>query len=251
MCTVTWLPEDHGYHLLFNRDEQVTRLPARPPAIREVAGVRCVYPVDGQAGGTWLGANAYGVTVGLLNHYAADPWGGDAGRPKISRGKLVVSLLDATDLAAIRSRLSATDLDRFAPFILIAIAPVGELASHTWDGRDLAIDRAVRPRFLTTSSFESERVAAVRKESFDAWVREHPQLSPDLLSALHASRLPEPGPYAVCMERPDAKTLSFSRLELTHTRLRFFYTDGPPDRTPESEPIELTLETPPRDPAPG
>ena len=72
MCTVTWLPGRNEYRLFFNRDERKTRKPAAPPALHEHHGVRQLYPVDGTAGGTWLGVNEYGVTVGILNHYVAE-----------------------------------------------------------------------------------------------------------------------------------------------------------------------------------
>ena len=55
MCTITWLAEPDGYQVFFNRDEKRDRKPARPPAVYETQGLQSVYPVDGKAGGTWLG----------------------------------------------------------------------------------------------------------------------------------------------------------------------------------------------------
>ena len=67
MCTVTWCSEGTGYALLFNRDEARTRSPAFPPEHRLRRGVRLISPLDPDAGGTWLGVNEFGVSVGLLN----------------------------------------------------------------------------------------------------------------------------------------------------------------------------------------
>src|SRR5260221_11105891 len=67
MCTVSWLHEDDGYHLLCNRDEKLSRAPALPPRIQERNGVRYVAPIDGNFGGAWIGANEFGVSICLLN----------------------------------------------------------------------------------------------------------------------------------------------------------------------------------------
>ena len=240
MCTVTWLPTDAGYHLFFNRDEQVSRPPATPPKIHEVGGVRCLYPVDSQAGGTWLGVNEHGLTIGVLNHYAAGAGGtGAASEPLTSRGLLVVSLLDARTAQEVAQRVSGSRLRSYAPFILIVLSPGGDLTTHTWDGSELRTRETVEPRFLTTSGFEPSAVASVRRKTYESWMRQDPTPSPDSLGALHASRLPEPGPYAVCMQRDDARTLSLSHIAVEPTQVRFSYADGPPSTTPLAAPVDL------------
>jgi len=238
MCTVTWLHSDAGYHLFFNRDEQISRLPALPPTIHEVSGVRCIYPVDSQAGGTWLGVNEHGITIGILNHYAAATLP-TATEPRTSRGLLVTSLLDARYASDVDQRLSGSGLKPYAPFILIVISPRRNLKTHTWDGSRLTFRHPVVPPFLTTSGFDSDRVAAVRARSYESWTKRYPTLDASSLQALHASRLPEPGSDAICMQRDDAKTLSLSRVTVQADRASFFYADGPPNTTPLAAPIEL------------
>jgi hypothetical protein len=44
VCTVSWVQQPGGYHLLANRDEKRTRGRAFAPAIREYGGVRYVAP---------------------------------------------------------------------------------------------------------------------------------------------------------------------------------------------------------------
>ncbi len=238
MCTVTWSYSDAGYHLFFNRDEQISRLPALPPKVHQAGGVRSIYPVDGQAGGTWLGVNEHGITIGILNHYAAGA-ARVASEPRISRGLLVTSLLDARLASDVDRRLSNSSLRHYAPFILIVISPLRDLTSHTWDGRTLRTQTSVKPRFLTTSGFESAKVEAVRVSSYESWAHQHPTLDASSLQAFHASRLPEPGPYAICMQRDDAKTLSLSKVTVQVDRVRFFYASGPPNTTPLAEPMEM------------
>lgn len=77
MCTVTWTRTSGGYHLFMNRDELWTRGVAEGPALREGGAVRYLAPIDSDAGGTWIGVNAYGVTLCLLNHYP------EAGEPMV------------------------------------------------------------------------------------------------------------------------------------------------------------------------
>ena len=50
MCTVSWVQQTGGYHLLANRDEKRTRGRAFAPAIRECGGVRYVAPIDSDFG---------------------------------------------------------------------------------------------------------------------------------------------------------------------------------------------------------
>ena len=108
MCTLTWLRSGEGYELFFNRDEARTRLPALPPRVQRRDGVEFLSPLDADAGGTWLGVNAYGLTVGLLNGRADAP----APAAPRSRGLLVLDLLDAARSADVERRLQAADLSR-------------------------------------------------------------------------------------------------------------------------------------------
>src|SRR6516165_698509 len=90
MCTVSWVHQRGGYHLLCNRDEKLTRGTAFAPALIERGGVRFIAPIDADFGGTWLAVNEFGISLCLLN--------GDAGTapsgatPRRSRGLLLREL---------------------------------------------------------------------------------------------------------------------------------------------------------------
>src|ERR1041384_8245608 len=76
VCTVSWVHQPGGYHLLCNRDEKRTRGAAFAPQVLERGGVRYIAPIDSECGGTWLSANEFGLSVCLLNGAAdAEPWG--------------------------------------------------------------------------------------------------------------------------------------------------------------------------------
>ena len=57
------------YHLFFNCDELRTRGPALPPRMHEARGLRFLAPIDTDAGGSWLGVNELGLSIGLVNYY--------------------------------------------------------------------------------------------------------------------------------------------------------------------------------------
>jgi hypothetical protein len=90
-----------GYDLFCNRDERKSRMPARPPRIACTNGVLHIAPSDPDGGGTWIGANEYGVTLCLVNAFPVNWKPGD--RSLSSRGLLVKELL------ASRSALEAVD----------------------------------------------------------------------------------------------------------------------------------------------
>ena len=200
MCTLTWrVAAEGGYDLLFNRDERDSRQPELPPRPGQTPeGVRYVAPVDGDHGGTWLLLNTHGLTVALLNHY---PRGVVETGPE-SRGALPLRLAGCACIQEVVVWLRGAPLERYAPFHLVAVAATGEAVHVRWDGRDLA---EVPPAFfLTSSSFEPERVQAVRAAGFAALT----DLSLATLTRFHQRHDPAAGAESVCMRRPDACTRS-------------------------------------------
>jgi len=236
MCTVTWLAELDSYQVFFNRDEKRQRKPAQRPAIHDAHGVRLLYPVDGQAGGTWLGVNAYGLTLGVMNYYAA---GNEAVTGRVSRGKLVQKLLELKSVAEVRKQMTQNSFIDYAPFVLIAIDDTTLLNAFTWDNHSVSGTTIKSPGFLTTSSYDPDQVAARRKEFFTEFSNKHAPLTAEKLIAFHSSQSPESGPNAICMEREDAQTLSFSHVLVTPALASFTYTNGPPCRNEPGEPVMI------------
>lgn len=236
MCTVTWLrPRPGEYTVFFNRDEQRRRSPAHPPREQNRGGVRYVAPIDGESGGTWLATNERGITVCLLNYYEAEHnW---TARHPISRGLLLVSLVDAPDIEEISHRLRHIRADEYQPFILIAFDPAGRTRAHRWNGhnlheRDLTEDDLP----ITTSSFDTHTVIERRRALFHRMRETRHGLSSATLENFHNSRDTHGGPYSVCMTRDDAHTVSYSRVAVTPAAVDFFYEprNGPQSAGPAS-----------------
>lgn len=152
MCTVSIIPLKHpdnpeqivGLRLVTNRDEQRTRSAALPPAWYDLepSPFRAVHPMDADAGGTWVAATTSGLVLCLLN---ANPRPYPALPPAqeiISRGMIIPALMGSRDAASAARGVSSLELDRYAPFTLLA-ADLGEQAEQGPEARGgLAARRA-------------------------------------------------------------------------------------------------------------
>lgn len=238
MCTVTWLPTRDGYELRMNRDELRTRAVALPPAIHERDGVRYVAPRDVDGGGTWIAANEAGVSVCLLN----GPDAGDGPLPgRVSRGLLVERLAGSTSVVDVRSHLSGARLRDFAPFTLLALEPLWAAFVAHWNGRSLVVDSAATASEpLTSSSVDRDAVVAFRTAIFREVVRSARGLRSGALEEFHRGHGPERGHRSVCMHRPDASTVSYTRVTVTGDAVCVHYEDGPPCNGLRFDPVALT-----------
>jgi hypothetical protein len=227
VCTLSWVPLGEGYALAFNRDELRTRAPARPPELREVSGLSVLAPIDGDAGGTWIAANALGHTVTLLNRWDETPV--DAAGEFVSRGLLVLALSPLPDPHAVESLLDELPLPRYRPFTVVSMAPRELPLAFEWNGR--ALTRAVieAPGLARTSSGRDQAGAErVRGRIFRDAAEREGGLTPETLERLHRAHDPERGALSICMHREEAETVSGSFVRVDSETVRFKYVDGPP-----------------------
>ena len=221
MCTVSWLMQDDGYALLFSRDEKRSRGIAQPPSVRSQGGVSFLAPTDPDAGGSWITTNELGVTVCLLNDYRVAQCSAASCE---SRGKLPVALAASESVDEVDKRLDRMRLERFAPFRLLALAPGEPPRTCSWDGRRLTVEpdaHSLMP--LTSSSFQSVDVEQARRSRFPPG-----SLAFEQLERFHRSHAGPSPAHAVCMHRPDAQTVSLSRVVVRRESTVFFYQPGAP-----------------------
>jgi len=199
-----------------------------------LAGGAFTAPVDGDAGGTWIAVRDAGVVLALLNHQPAKrapsvDGGTDASRParrpidwsaaetpppRTSRGLLVTALAAEPGIPD-AARLRAAGLGSLAPFRLFIAGPSTPPRVLTWNGVSLTT-RRLDPRrgFLTSSSWNPRAVIAVRQACFRAFARHHRQPSRADLVAFHGRTGHSRGtPWAICMAREDARTVSTTVVE--------------------------------------
>ena len=232
MCTVSWVQQPGGYHLLANRDEKRTRGKAFAPAIRECGGVRYVAPIDSDFGGTWIAANEFGVSVCLLN--------GDASNQnpfpsrQRSRGLLLRELAWETTGADCLLSLRQLDLSPYAPFVLLILEPDQPAILAEWSRERLTVDPAADQMPLTSSSFDSCGVRRSRLSEFERRAGMAARVDQTLLYQFHASHGTgmdaRADAYSLCMHREDAETVSFSWVVVTREEVRFLYSPSAPCR---------------------
>lgn len=233
MCTASWLITGTGYELFFNRDEALTRGRSSGPVPALVNGVRCLAPVDADAGGTWLGVNEFGLAVGLLNAWDARAALGEVR----SRGLLVRELLAARGFEELDETLRASALERHRAFTLVAFLPGREPRVLAWDGGTLAPAEARLP--LCSSSLDRQRAFALRSEVLERLRAAHGRLDREVLELFQSSHEPERGPFSPCMHREDAGTVSASQVRVEAERISFRYAPGPPCSTTWEPPVRL------------
>jgi hypothetical protein len=240
MCTVSWLHSEDGYELFCNRDEKRTRSIARRPDIAAYEGVRFIAPQDTEAGGTWIAVNEYGVSLCLLNGRYHERRERDPSH--LSRGLVLTELLTASSLSEACERAWSIDLSRYWPFTLLILEAGQHASAVEWNGHDKAIllnADAYMP--LTSSSVDYEGVRLRRQKEFQAVGGSPESLNSRILLSLHRSHGASADAYSACMHRPDAETVSFSRVTVTHSETQFFYSPAAPCRRVPGETRTLPL----------
>lgn len=222
MCTVSWLRQAEGYVLLCNRDERHTRKPASGPRVGDARGVTFVAPVDGDYGGSWVGTNQCGLTLCLLNRYG--DWKPDRNRAYVSRGLLLIDLLDCRSRHDLSGRMDHLELDRFQPFTMLALSVDEPATLIDWTGLECTVELDAELRMpLTSSSLKDPNVGALRRKLFAEMASQQGSIDQELLHQFHRSHLPHRGPHSVCMHRDDAATVSLSIVTVGPASVEFLY----------------------------
>ena len=259
MCTVSWLHGPAGYDVFFNRDERPSRATGLAPMPGESGGVRWLAPRDSEAMGTWIGANEFGITLALANRYGESPAHDPPEGKWVSRGHLVLSLLGLRTIEKLTGTLgkprtlkplmtaeadltlAEVPLTRYRPFTLLGFAPERPVTLLAWDGVSLNRASVDAPgHVLSSSGADQDAAARLRSALFEEAARRGP-LTPEAMEALHRGHEPERGPLSICMHRPEAGTVSFTRVRVSPDQVELHYVPGPPCVTTERITATLPL----------
>lgn len=239
MCTLSWVPLPGGYALAMNRDELRTRARATPPTRRDLHGVPVLLPADGQAGGTWISANALGHSLALLNRWDEAPF--DATGGFVSRGMLVLELAHLPGPRAVALTLAKKRLASYRPFTLASLVTDQPPWLFEWNGRMLEWARVTAPGLVRASSGSHQAEAERERGKLFREAEARPgRLTPEVLWDLHRSHLPERGPISICMHRDDAATVSASLITVSLKQISFRYLGRSPCES--TAPTEFSLE---------
>lgn len=104
-----------------NRDEFFSRTAIPPRVFANGRLQRWIAPVDESSGGSWWACNNNGLLVFLTNRWNGLP----PDESKISRGKLVQSMIQNDSIAAAGEWLCNTDLSSYNPFNLLVMTTAG------------------------------------------------------------------------------------------------------------------------------
>lgn len=213
MCTVTFMPRASGYCLAMNRDEQRTRMAGLPPKTFRWSGRNATGPSE-PGGGTWINLNDQGTTLALINWYSIPE---RVSKGAVSRGTIIPSLRWADTLEEVEAGLENHPLQRTNPFRLIGVFPqTGKVVEWQWDLKELKrIEHPWRLSIWISSGYDEAGAQRMRMRTFKKACRQASAGTLDWLRRLHRSHKPQGGPYAICMHRKDAVTVSYTEVAVT------------------------------------
>lgn len=229
MCTLTIIPALNARtiaRVVMSRDEQRTRPHAHPPRVID-ASPRCLMPTDPQSGGTWIAASDAGLVFALLNvNPSTTPPITDPAKARLSRGVIIPRLTTHTSINHAAAAALALDLDRFPPFRLIITdgtqlvelisSAAGPILNHTSKLRS--------PFFATSSGLGDHLVDPPRREHLSRLFSDaDPSAWPELQERFHLSRSIDAPQLGVLMSRPEASTVSITKVDLAPTQIVMHY----------------------------
>ncbi len=218
-----------------NRDEQLARPTALGPQATRLDRVRCLYPREA-SGGTWIGVNEHGTALALLN------WNlplrhRHPRKTTSSRGEIIPRLLSCSTVRAASARLRGLDLKLTPPFRLVGVFPAEQsVREWRWDGltlntcrllwrtfhwysSSLGDDRAASGRAAIMADAADARKAGRFASSRTAWLRR-----------LHRAHGEQPGPFGICVHRPEVGSVSYTEVLCQPQGIRCYHLPGPPCR---------------------
>ena len=208
-----------------NRDELHARPDALPPRVVRFGRHLAILPIDPVSGGTWVAVNDAAVMFALLNVNPPQrkPIPADAR----SRGLLIPSLLHCGSVRAAHDRLAVRG---YQPFRLVAV-DVRAILECTWDGDGLTTrlrDIDDRPTMFTSSGLGDHFVAEPRARLFESFL-DASDFSASRQDEFHSHRWEAEPHLSVCMSRRDARTVSYTTVQVAVRHVTLTYLPGGPD----------------------
>ncbi|MDO6763228.1 NRDE family protein [Agarivorans sp. 1_MG-2023] len=222
MCTLSVLRLNERTLVTMNRDEARSRHEA---GLKQQASAltESIYPVDGQAGGTWFGINNHGVVLALLNRYQ-DP----QHSPAPTRGQIIPQALLLGAPSKVSEHLAEQCYQGYNPFDLVLVA--NNTSEHfTWNGQLLSRTHIKQAAFqLSSSALNTEQVLAIRKQRFEQWLHSTQTRSAGaVLQDIHLQQCRDNRDHSVLMDREDAHSKSICQVVLSpHTSELNYYPEA-------------------------
>jgi hypothetical protein len=241
MCTLSFIARSRGYLIGMNRDERRTRPLALPPNVTGAGTLEAVYPRE-DGGGTWIAANALGITFALLNRNARP----GSGAKLRTRGDVVPAVLESASMKEAAAIMQRMDLRGMLPFRMAGFFPrEAVIAQWNWDANNLELFKLPwQTRHWFSSGISDELAREVRGLTCSTAWRLRGAGSEEWLRQLHASHAPARGSFSICVHRPDATSVSYTEIAYEAPLLTMRYHNGQPCRELGRFHAEVTLRGP-------
>ena len=209
MCTVSYIPNNTGFVLTSNRDENPGRNTQSPKEITLDSGEILTAPIDEQNNGTWVAATNKNRVACLLNgafikHERSLPY-------RKSRGLIVLEAFNYSSFSAFIQEINLTKIE---PFTLI-LAEKNMLQVMIWDGTQKhhqLLDNN-RSYLWSSSTLYSRDVHDNKLQFFDTYIKEE-TIAPNTILEMH-------GLYSdnlFILNRPQVKTVSITQVIIDNNK---------------------------------
>ena len=237
MCTLTIVPIQAAHtrflRLAFSRDESRLRTEARMPRCLIFGGREAVAPIDPDSGGTWIALSSAGLALAIMN---VTPPKMPTGSPLHSRGTIIPKLLEYGSLEEMLTMVESLDFAAFAPFRLV-LASVDRIHAfeHQSDGvLTSQVNFPTTSLMFTSSGLGDAIVRQPRQELFQEMILADPSAGSQ--DAFHRHRWADRPHVSVSMARSDARTVSYTTIELGEGQGRLTYFSDSPDQPVQPRP---------------
>lgn len=184
-------------------------------------------PIDPASSGTWVGVNEHGLALTLLNYNPAKP---PTGRD-LSRGSVIPQLLHASSVDEVFALAKSIEAHRMMPFRLVACDGLSLMLWRSTEPIELAeVGRWSRtPVMWTSSGLGDHVVEGPRRELFEAWFGDEPDAYLDRQDTFHRHRWSDREHLSISMHREEARTVSYTRVEIDTDAVTMTYHPDRPD----------------------
>lgn len=236
-------PRGARLRIAFNRDESRKRPDARPPEVRTCGARRAIMPIDPVSDGTWIAVNDAGLAAGLLNLHRFDKFGREPHKGTRSRGEIIPMLMECATIDEALERIFTRDhRDTYYSAFSLVLTDGRNYHEYKRHGGSDGITPnwpVERPRMFTSSGLGDALVHMPRKRLFDEMFVATAELV-STQDAFHRHQWPDHPELSVCMSRREARTVSYTVLELNDNDARMTYYPAPP--VEPVEPFRVSLQ---------
>ena len=222
MCTVSFIPtSENNFFLTSNRDESPERKTFLPD-YHVINNRKLLFPMDANAGGTWIGISDRKRLVCVLNgafrkHKRNPPY-------RESRGTIAKNLLTSESASDTISQLDCSGIEPFT-MIIVDWGKDLSLMEFIWDGNEKHLTNLPNvPTLWSSSTLYDEQMKAERQKWFEE-LRSNNELSPDVLLDFHATKEAENLDFGLVMNRGYVRTTSITQVQRNGDELIMSYRD--------------------------